>query len=1557
MRRGPTAPSNGAGKIKDGSRRRRMHQPVIGSRIIKIKICVAIQSAVVDASSVALLPYGVTATKIKSAECDGLESEDGQVYESLAELQTPCGPPGGLVGPAAAQPTANVGPSGQPAPAASAAATVQPAATTVSSSGAATQGVAANATAVPVPLVNSTDVAALRLFAQSTGNSQGLLGSSKSGFKGWDFTTSPCQGWTGITCNLDGRITKLDLGGWNIVGRLTPELSGLDQLQLLNVSGNNFTGGLSSTWGAPGVFPNLVTMDLSQNYLLGGILLTQWGTPGSFPKLETLKLVNTGLTGQLPVLWGVNGSFPSLSNLDASRNIISGPLPASWATPGALQSLSTLVLSANNLSGSLPPEWGANGTSFVKLAKLDVRQNGLGGYLPDLWGPGFKSMEVLELQENNFIGELPMSWAAPGRFPALGWLDLWKNSLSGSIPATWGNWNALPSIRSLAIRPGNSDMCGWVPDRLANVTGLKTGYLGNCSALPPPRPRPIIQPVALAPAPAPIVSAFSILTQAPVTAPAAAPAVALLLSPVAAPAAAAPAAARPLPDAMLPAAGSVVGRFANLTAPANATTVPPVLPVAAVPAPAPILAPAVPVVAPSKPAVAPVAAPVIAPVVPLIATAPAPAPVTVEVPVPAPVAAPVAAPNISAPAVAPLAAPVAATPPVTPPATRQDVGAGAAALAQAAAAMPPSPRPQQPKRTPAPAATDSASAASPAADSPVSSFIPPTTDPNTVYLQASYNLTGTGLDPTSATTRKRIQTALRKTLGNGVNATLLDVSGPGSSSADATAADATSADVAPDATIAGAGRRLLRVGSSIAGVDNADASPAADAASADAASADAPSTASKKKTTLAARFVLTTTPDQMAVVARDVAADTTASKFEQQLKTAGLPNTRSVFTDVSQIGPDGTLTKVQEADPSASAAAPAVAAAAPLPATKSSSTPLATPLLTTSATPSPTPSPTPSVSGFLTGSPTYLTAAASPASASSGGAPSKPNGGAIAGGVIGALLAVLLAGFGAWYYTKRKYAAALLAAERKAGSSEGQEHLAKGEDHGGSRRGPLGGQLGGAAPANQGGVSPREANPDKVAAMLAAMKADAARARSQRLPSLKLPDKPGPGQKDVAPAAGDGYTPPAVVAAGKAEDSANEHDDKLSEVSDKASGSAAVEEQSAADAKALEKGKGKMVQGRRTDSASSLRSVITDPSGQIVAEIAGPSSSSDASGSTAGSTVESLSGSEGMAPIQTMMLTQGAGSGDKYAKEAGTPQSVRSGRGGSGAKDSRAPLSPHYLETSRSREMQRARSGNILQHLAAELRRAEAAGGMERLMSSGGNLPRGTTYPAAGHGVRRRQSDPDFLAQIAGGQQQPQSRHQTLRMLRLLEEREYQAASLARARSGGGRTGNSRHSLRDDLGIPIQGMSRSGSGIGMHEARGLEHRLGSRGSGVCFVDMRQVQGGGGGRNRSAALAGIERLNSGGSEQRLYRGQRSDGLERANSSGSGMSYSGLEAVGEHRELGGPGGGWGNAMKILGEMERDMADAPTGDLSDRMERRARSRDMDPLSGSGRRSSRRH
>ena len=79
-----------------------------------------------------------------------------------------------------------------------------------------------------------------------------------------------------------------------------------------------------------------------------------------------------------------------------------------------------------------------------------------------------------------------------------------------------------------------------------------------------------------------------------------------------------------------------------------------------------------------------------------------------------------------------------------------------------------------------------------------------------------------------------------------------------------------------------------------------------------------------------------------------------------------------------------------------------------------------------------------------------------------------------------------------------------------------------------------------------------------------------------------------------------------------------------------------------------------------------------------------------------------------------------------------------------------------------------SRSSNILQHLASELRRAEAAGGLERLVSTGGGggggaYPGrrgsgGVAYPGNGGGgqsMRRRQSDPDLLAQMvsSGGSQ------------------------------------------------------------------------------------------------------------------------------------------------------------------------------------------------------------
>ena len=47
---------------------------------------------------------------------------------------------------------------------------------------------------------------ALQFFQQGIANWREL---KSWGFKGWDFTSSPCQGWSGVSCDAAGRVSKL----------------------------------------------------------------------------------------------------------------------------------------------------------------------------------------------------------------------------------------------------------------------------------------------------------------------------------------------------------------------------------------------------------------------------------------------------------------------------------------------------------------------------------------------------------------------------------------------------------------------------------------------------------------------------------------------------------------------------------------------------------------------------------------------------------------------------------------------------------------------------------------------------------------------------------------------------------------------------------------------------------------------------------------------------------------------------------------------------------------------------------------------------------------------------------------------------------------------------------------------------------------------------------------------------------------------------------------------------------------------------------------------------
>lgn len=84
---------------------------------------------------------------------------------------------------------------------------------------------------------------------------------------------------------------------------------------------------------------------------------------------------------------------------------------------------------------------------------------------------------------------------------------------------------------------------------------------------------------------------------------------------------------------------------------------------------------------------------------------------------------------------------------------------------------------------------------------------------------------------------------------------------------------------------------------------------------------------------------------------------------------------------------------------------------------------------------------------------------------------------------------------------------------------------------------------------------------------------------------------------------------------------------------------------------------------------------------------------------------------------------------------------------------------------------------------------------------------------------------------------------------------------------------------RSDLQELVRSISgnREGSGQSQEQLlRTLEHRLGLRGPGGGHQGPSHHRGSTSGRSRSSNLSNLERVGSAGSEQRLYRGTRSDG---------------------------------------------------------------------------------
>ncbi|GMH14173.1 hypothetical protein Nepgr_016014 [Nepenthes gracilis] len=280
--------------------------------------------------------------------------------------------------------------------------------------------------------------------------------SSSSDSLNWTSASSCCL-WEGITCDGEGKVSRLWLPSRALKGNITLSLGRLSHLSQLNLSHNSLSGSLSN--GLFGSLDSLEIIDLSFN-LLSGTLASSMSSSGSFP--ATIRIIDISSNQFHGVIQSSFFSMASnLTSFNASNNYFTGPIPQSICASYSL--LRTLDFSSNNfngqlingglgacselqvfragfnsLSGSLPDDI----YSVKALREISVPANGLSGAIGD-GIVGLTNITVIELFSNNFSGTIPHDI---GKLSNLEHLLLHINNLSGSIPPSLMNCTQLVKL-------------------------------------------------------------------------------------------------------------------------------------------------------------------------------------------------------------------------------------------------------------------------------------------------------------------------------------------------------------------------------------------------------------------------------------------------------------------------------------------------------------------------------------------------------------------------------------------------------------------------------------------------------------------------------------------------------------------------------------------------------------------------------------------------------------------------------------------------------------------------------------------------------------------------------------------------------------------------------------------------------------------------------------------------------------------------------------------------------------------------------------------------------
>ncbi|XP_038874346.1 receptor protein kinase TMK1 [Benincasa hispida] len=255
---------------------------------------------------------------------------------------------------------------------------------------------------------------------------------------GWS-DPNPCK-WNHVLCSDDNRVTRIQIGRQNLQGTLPsnlqnltalerlelqwnkisgplPSLSGLTSLQVLLLSGNQFTSipvdffaGMSS----------LQAVEIDDNPF------SAWEIPASLRNASTLQNFSANsanVTGRIPEFLG-GEDIPGLTNLHLAFNNLEGGLPSSFSG-SQLESLWVNgQKSIDKLSGSIDVL-----QNMTSLIEVWLHSNSFSGPLPDF--SRLKDLQVLNLRDNKFTGPVPSSLV---KSESLKVVNLTNNLLQGPIP-------------------------------------------------------------------------------------------------------------------------------------------------------------------------------------------------------------------------------------------------------------------------------------------------------------------------------------------------------------------------------------------------------------------------------------------------------------------------------------------------------------------------------------------------------------------------------------------------------------------------------------------------------------------------------------------------------------------------------------------------------------------------------------------------------------------------------------------------------------------------------------------------------------------------------------------------------------------------------------------------------------------------------------------------------------------------------------------------------------------------------------------------------------------